>query len=668
MGQITTQAAEIFRLYTVEGDPTSVKWRPPKSDLVDLFTDIDTEIDGVRTIANAGVPPPTTPVRFRSTSTAAIATAFVNGTTHDGVTAATGDRFLMDGRSAPAENGVYIVPASGAPVRATDADSGAELYRINFIVLEGTLYEGTGWINSNVSAITLGVTSVTFVQNYANSGFSAILADVQADADAAAASAASAAAAATSIAEDAPEGRAFVVKGNGGAYPFAINDDGSAEFVEVYAPAIQRISTVGLRKLILTQANFLTHYEHDLSYGQSNSIGAHADTAGVVLSTTALYNSLMFNDGVRAYLTGIRTSLVPLVESYYAPDDLGETGMHAAAGMAGWLISRENDREPADLNWAIISSAFGEGGVAINGLLKGGSYYSRGTDDITAAKALAVAANKTYSVGALYWTQGETDDIGSTAIDWPNAPGTASNTYEFRFLDLKSDANIDYKALTGQTRDIPLIGFQVASHKQSGLTKPHTALAQRSLANTGHYNIAAPGYMFRYTYGHHFYPDEMQFMWLYYGLARKRILIDGKTWQHLDLASYSINRAVNPRLLTLTMTVPDGRLQTRTDRVSATTNHGFELFAADDSTGVTISSVTLGPGPNKITIATSADIPVGAQLWYARGATSTANTGRTAGPRGNICDSQGDWLWGYTPISGWKRMYNYLVMFKQTIA
>jgi hypothetical protein len=121
-------------------------------------------------------------------------------------------------------------------------------------------------------------------------------------------------------------------------------------------------------------------------------------------------------------------------------------------------------------------------------------------------------------------------------------------------------------------------------------------------------------------------------------------------------------------LLTLTMTVPDGRLQTRTDRVSATTNHGFELFAADDSTGVTISSVTLGPGPNKITIATSADIPVGAQLWYARGATSTANTGRTAGPRGNICDSQGDWLWGYTPISGWKRMYNYLVMFKQTIA
>lgn len=66
-------------------------------------------------------------VRVATTTNGTLATAYENGDTVDGVTLATGDRILIKNQSSAAENGIYIVAASGAPSRATDADSAAEL-------------------------------------------------------------------------------------------------------------------------------------------------------------------------------------------------------------------------------------------------------------------------------------------------------------------------------------------------------------------------------------------------------------------------------------------------------------------------------------------------------------------------------------------------------------
>lgn len=64
-----------------------------------------------------------------TTANGTLATAFENGDTVDGIVLATGNRILIKNQSAPAENGIYTVNASGAPTRATDFDSWTEIDR-----------------------------------------------------------------------------------------------------------------------------------------------------------------------------------------------------------------------------------------------------------------------------------------------------------------------------------------------------------------------------------------------------------------------------------------------------------------------------------------------------------------------------------------------------------
>jgi hypothetical protein len=77
-------------------------------------------------------------VRAATTANVTLASALENGDTLDGVTLATGDRILVKDQSTASENGIYVVNASGAPTRATDADSSAELVNATVFVSEGT--------------------------------------------------------------------------------------------------------------------------------------------------------------------------------------------------------------------------------------------------------------------------------------------------------------------------------------------------------------------------------------------------------------------------------------------------------------------------------------------------------------------------------------------------
>ena len=63
------------------------------------------------------------PVRVASTANVAIATGLENGDSIDGVTLATGNRVLLKNQTAPEENGIYVVVASGAASRSSDMDS-----------------------------------------------------------------------------------------------------------------------------------------------------------------------------------------------------------------------------------------------------------------------------------------------------------------------------------------------------------------------------------------------------------------------------------------------------------------------------------------------------------------------------------------------------------------
>ena len=94
-----------------------------------------------------------------------LATSFAAGQVVDGVTLVLGDRILIKNQATGSENGIYTVNATGAPTRATDADSNGEVTAGMFtFVEEGTANADSGWILTTNSPITLGTTALTFVQ------------------------------------------------------------------------------------------------------------------------------------------------------------------------------------------------------------------------------------------------------------------------------------------------------------------------------------------------------------------------------------------------------------------------------------------------------------------------------------------------------------------------
>lgn len=112
------------------------------------------------------------PVRVATTTNGALATAFANGQTVDGVTLTTGMRILLKNQSAGAENGIYTVNASGAPTRATDADSTAELQNATVYVVAGTANADQAFTQT-ANDPTVGSTALTWAQVGGGTSYSA---------------------------------------------------------------------------------------------------------------------------------------------------------------------------------------------------------------------------------------------------------------------------------------------------------------------------------------------------------------------------------------------------------------------------------------------------------------------------------------------------------------
>ena len=98
-----------------------------------------------------------TPVRVATTTAGTLATDFANGSTIDGVLLATNDRILIKDQASTAENGTYLVQASGAPIRDIDLEDTASALGLLIWVREGTANAGTGWYGDG----TIG-TNATF--------------------------------------------------------------------------------------------------------------------------------------------------------------------------------------------------------------------------------------------------------------------------------------------------------------------------------------------------------------------------------------------------------------------------------------------------------------------------------------------------------------------------
>jgi hypothetical protein len=99
-----------------------------------------------------------------TTANITLATDVENGDTLDGVTLATGNRILVKNQSTASENGIYVVAASGAPSRAADFDSPAEIDGGDFVFITGgTANDSKGFVQINTVG-TIGTDPIEFSQ------------------------------------------------------------------------------------------------------------------------------------------------------------------------------------------------------------------------------------------------------------------------------------------------------------------------------------------------------------------------------------------------------------------------------------------------------------------------------------------------------------------------
>lgn len=107
------------------------------------------------------------PVRVAMTSNVDLSSEVEDGDTQDGVTLATGDRFLAPAQTDATENGIWVVQDSGAALRATDFNSGS----LESMFLGAEIYVQEGTANAKktytltahtLSFISLGNSELTF--------------------------------------------------------------------------------------------------------------------------------------------------------------------------------------------------------------------------------------------------------------------------------------------------------------------------------------------------------------------------------------------------------------------------------------------------------------------------------------------------------------------------
>ncbi len=104
------------------------------------------------------------PVRVATTTSGTLATSFANGQSVDGLSLVTNNRILIKNQVTASENGIYVVQSAGAPIRATDTDTGSSISGITIRVQSGTVNGGRGFVCTNAAGSdVVGTNSLTFV-------------------------------------------------------------------------------------------------------------------------------------------------------------------------------------------------------------------------------------------------------------------------------------------------------------------------------------------------------------------------------------------------------------------------------------------------------------------------------------------------------------------------
>ena len=264
--------------------------------------------------------------------------------------------------------------------------------------------------------------------------------------------------------------------------------------------------------------------------GQSLSIGARSK--GV--STNQPYGNLKLSTGHLPWPVDPNDpnlALVPLVEpigrlaprypSSWPENITGETPHSAMANEISAMVRADLGRDFISVHSAVGEDGQGMVFIQKNPAQRGlnGHSYEAAIIETKAITRLAKAAGKTFGVGAIIVTHGETD------------AGNAN--YESELYQLWQDYNTDLPAITGQTQKIQMIVSQQHSY---GDRSPST-LAQWKIGVDHPADIVCSGPKYQYPYfsdGVHLTAQGYQELGEKYGQVYFERVILGKDWQPLQ--------------------------------------------------------------------------------------------------------------------------------------
>jgi hypothetical protein len=392
--------------------------------------------------------------------------------------------------------------------------------------------------------------------------------------------------------------------------------------------------------------------------GQSLSVGAQAGNI-TPAATVQPYNNLKLSLGAltvppldAAASESPELSLVPLVEpirpvdngypSAYPVNLDGESPHTAMSAQITALAKTVGGL--SDL--VTVHTVVGESGQPMSVINKTateqvvgtgitGRAYAATLFEARAIARLARAQNKTYGIGAIFLTHGESD--------------AGNGNYTNDMLQLWTDYNADLRAITTQTQPIPLFTSQ-----QHGIYLYAVGDAPRNIdVSTGLQwtaaldhpeEIVCVGPKYQYPYNAdwlHLEPLGYELMGEKYAEAFYQHVLLGRPWQPLQPLRGSIARS--GRVITVDFHVPVAPLAWddvlprphQTDLTEWAPGRGFEVRTG--ATRLAIESVAL-LDEDTVQITCAADVPAGATLGYA--ATSDGAAVPGVSPRwGQLKDS-----------------------------
>ncbi len=415
-------------------------------------------------------------------------------------------------------------------------------------------------------------------------------------------------------------------------------------------------------------------YTGIIGTGQSLSVGAEAG-AITPAAMAQPYNNLKLSLGTGTVPPfnpdDAAISLVPLVEpirptaqgypSAYPRNLYGESP-HTAMSAQITKLAKDSGLD----DFVTVHTVVGESGQPMSIINKTaqeivdtgtrGRAYPASLFEARAIKRLA--GDKTFGIGAVFLTHGESDAGNANYIN--------------DMLTLWTDYNADLKAITGQTEDIPLFTsqqhgiFQYAMNPSIRNIDLSTTLQWRAgLEQPGKIVCTGPKYQYPYAQDFlHMTPLGYEMMGEKYAEVFYSHVVLAKPWVPLQPLEETVAR--NGRVITVDFHVPvpplawDSELPEphQMDLTEWAQGRGFEVRSG--TTRLTIESVTF-VDDDTVQITTTTDVPAGATLGYAATSDSKAIAGWS--PRwGKLRDSD-PFVGAFTQ----KAQPNYAVAFELTV-